>query len=104
MLIGVCALLLGAVFHTAGAYRSARDDHRPCTADGAAGPSRRVLAARSASTHDRMDSQHCRRGLYQRPVLGCPGLSIALGVTALVVVNGLPSLVVTVLHGRKVRS
>ncbi|RVW10576.1 hypothetical protein EGT67_05290 [Prescottella agglutinans] len=33
-----------------------------------------------------------------------PGLSIAIVVTVLVAVNGLPSLLVTVLHGQKVHS
>ncbi|NKR39701.1 hypothetical protein GS503_01910 [Rhodococcus hoagii] len=105
MLIGVCALVLGAVFHTAGAYRSARDDigrARPMVQGGH--PVESSPLARRLRTAGWIASI-VGAGCISDPFwVSRPGLSIALIVTALVVVNGLPSLAVTVLHGRKVRS
>lgn len=105
MLIGVCALLLGAVFHTAGAYRSVRDDSVPALP---------IVWGRHAAKSSRVARRLHTIG-WVESIVGAlwmggalwgssPGLSIALVVTALVVVNGLPSLAVTVLHSRQVRS
>ena len=105
MLIGVCALLLGAVFHTAGPYRSVRDDSdhaRPVV------PGRHPVessqVARRLHTVGWVESVVGALWIGGALWVSSPGLSIALVVTALVAVNGLPSLVVTMLHGRPVRS
>lgn len=105
MLIGVCALLLSAVFHTAGAYRSARDDR-----DRALPMVWGRYVVKSSQVVQRLHTVG-----WIESIVGAlwisgslwdsrPGLSIAIVVTVLVAVNGLPSLLVTVLHGRKVRS
>lgn len=105
MLIGVCAVLLGVVFHTAGAYRSARDDR-----DGALPMVRGRRPVKSTQV-----VRHLHTAGWIASIVGAlsisgplrdsrPGLGIAIVVTVLVAVNGLPSLLVAVLHGRKVRS
>ncbi|GAB2639716.1 hypothetical protein GCM10027068_19430 [Prescottella soli] len=105
MLIGVCAVLLGAVFHTAGAYRSARDER-----DGALPMMQGRRPVKSSQV-----VRHLHTVGWIESIVGAlwiggslggsrPGLTIAIVVAVLVAVNGLPSLLVTALHGRKVHS
>jgi len=105
MLIGVCALLIGGVFHTAGAYCLARDDRdRALPVASARHPTRSSQVARRLTTAGWIASIVGALWIGDPLWVSSPGLSIAIVVTVLVAVNGLPSLLVTVLHGRKVRS
>ncbi|QBJ98106.1 hypothetical protein ERC79_20790 [Rhodococcus sp. ABRD24] len=103
MLIGACAVLLGVAFHLLGAWVSARqnDRHSMSAASG------RFAAWLSQWT----------RGLQTAgwilSIIGAlafgdamstsPGVSIAVVVAVLALVNGLPSLIVTLLHRRTAR-
>ncbi|QKT12149.1 hypothetical protein [Rhodococcus sp. W8901] len=105
MLIGVCALLLSAVFHTAGAYRSARDDcDRALPVAWARHPGRSSQVVRRLHTAGWIASIVGALSIGDPLLVSRPGLSIAIVVTMLVAVNGLPSLFVAMLHGREVRS
>ncbi|MDH6281152.1 hypothetical protein M2280_002372 [Prescottella agglutinans] len=100
MLIGVCAVLLGALFYTAGACRS-----RPSTAK-----VRGRHPVGSSQVVRRLDAAGWIASIVGALAIGGPlwdsrpGLSIAIVVSVLVLVNGLPSLLATVLHGPKARS
>ncbi|WP_430332216.1 hypothetical protein [Rhodococcus sp. ACT016] len=106
MLIGICAALLGIVFHVAGSCRPVGDDRgRPLwltvwTRD----PVSPSQVARLLHTAGWLASIVGALAIPGALWNSRPGLSIAIAVTVLVLVNGLPTLLVTVVHDRRLRS